>query len=185
MIIPPAPDLPAANAVQTVAIGIGQYAVTRELDTHLITYGLGSCIGVAAWDPQTRIGGMLHILLPEPPTNSANPSKDAGAISPARFAMTGVPLLIQQLAKAGAATERLRVVAAGGARMLGVLSNTNSVIGSIGERNAAIVVAQLQAQGIRLIAQEFGGTQGRTLGLEIATGAFWIRIAGAQPVSIR
>ncbi len=163
----------ATPAGDALPVGIGQRAVTSDQSALLVSYGLGSCVAVAMWDAQARVGGLIHVLLPDPP---------AGA-SPAtlgRFAATGVPLLLFDLEAAGASRTRLRVVAAGGARMLGALSRMGPVTG-IGERNVLATRAAIEAAGLRLAACDFGGTTGRTLGLTIATGATWTRVAGGQP----
>jgi chemotaxis protein CheD len=165
----------AISAEETIAVGIGQLALTSDARTALVAYGLGSCVAIAAHDPQTGIAGMIHILLPEPAAGMAE-------LSPARFAATGVPLLLREIEAAGGRRTRLRVVAAGGAQMLNALAT--AAVKGIGERNAAVARAMLEAEGIRLAAHDFGGTSGRTLGLVVATGKTWVRPAGQAPRSL-
>lgn len=170
------PSPSAAGAV--ISVGIGQCAVSADPAIALVSYGLGSCVGIAAWDPLRRIAGLVHILLPEPVSS-------APAIPPERFASTAVPSLLHAMEVAGARISRLRLVAAGGARMLGALSASNSPVGNIGERNAAMVCAQVSAHGLCLAIQDFGGTRGRTLGLRVGSGEWWIHVAGSAATTKR
>ncbi len=156
-----------------IAVGIGQFAISRDPAAVLSAYGLGSCVAIAAWDPHAHVAGLMHVLLPEP----ANGGKTE---SPARFATTGVPLLLRELEAAGAMRSRLRLVAAGGAQMLGMLSKAGA-IGGIGARNAELVTSTLRAAGLTLAATDFGGTAGRTLTLVVATGGMTVRLAGGTP----
>ncbi len=165
-------DLPSSETV-CLAAGIGQCVVSRDRETLLAAYGLGSCIAIAAWDGVARVAGLIHILLPEPPG-------DKPPATPARFASTGVPLLLREVEAAGGLRSRLRVVAAGGAQMLGALA-ANGALKGIGERNAAVVVASLQREGITLAASDFGGAAGRTLTLSVATGKVHVRATNGTP----
>ncbi len=156
-----------------IAVGIAQFAISRDPAMVLSAYGLGSCVAIAAWDAQSHVAGLMHVLLPEPPANST-------ADNPARFATTGVPLLLRELEAAGAMRSRLRLAAAGGAQMLGSLAKVGA-LGSIGARNAELVVNTLRATGLSLVATDFGGTSGRTLTLVVATGQMTVRLAGSTP----
>ncbi len=160
------------DTVIPTPVGIAQCVVSRAPETTLIAYGLGSCVGIAAWDGTAHVGGMIHILLPEP-------APGVEVTTPLRFATTGVPQFLRELERQGAVRTRLRVTAAGGANMLESLSIANSPVSAIGARNVSMVCATLQAGGVQLQAHDFGGSQGRTIGLVIATGEFWIRVAGS------
>ncbi|RLA93542.1 MAG: chemotaxis protein CheD, partial [Deltaproteobacteria bacterium] len=84
-----------------IVVGIGDYKVTKEPSVTLITYSLGSCIGVTVYDPAAKVGGMLHFMLPE---SRINPER---AIErPAIFADTGLPLLLKECEKLGADRKR-------------------------------------------------------------------------------
>lgn len=161
-----------AAAATTLAVGIGQCVVSHDPDTVLAAYGLGSCIGLAAWDAVAQVAGMIHILLPEPSTNATE-------LTPARFATTGVPYFLRQLEAAGAKRTRLMMAAVGGAQMFNSLA-LRSVKG-IGQRNSEIVSALLRTEGIAQVITEFGGSSGRTLTLSVATGQMLVRAADGQP----
>jgi chemotaxis protein CheD len=161
-----------APADVTIAVGIAQCVVSDDPKAMLVSYGLGSCVGIAAWDPVARVAGLIHILLPEPMSHDRAPS-------PTRFAATGIPHLVGELTAAGAVPSRLRVVAAGGAQMLAALAIGGAAKG-IGARNVEVVQATLEQVGLRLVAHDFGGSSGRTIGLSVATGTAWVRAAGGQ-----
>ncbi|MFI4874710.1 MAG: chemotaxis protein CheD, partial [Blastopirellula sp. JB062] len=107
---------------------------------------LGSCVGVAIYDPTHRIAALAHVVLP---TSSGRPGL------PGRFADTAIPEMLKELRIAGANPQQLRAKIAGGACMF-----ANSQI-NIGERNAEEVRRQLSAKRIPLIAEDVGGTKGR------------------------
>lgn len=151
---------------QRVVIGVGDLAVSNNASVTLTTYALGSCVGLVAYDPATRAGGMLHIMLPD---SSISQEKATGR--PAMFADTALPLFFRDLAGVKAERARLRLHLSGGAC---VLSGPDTF--KIGERNAAAVKAWLSAQGLRLAGSDLGGTVNRTLHLELATGRLSIKM---------
>ena len=92
-----------------IKVGMADYKVGRSPST-LISYGLGSCIGVSLYDPIRKIGGLLHIMLPD--STQARASDN-----PAKFADTGIPLMINDVVALGATRARLVAKIAGGAQM--------------------------------------------------------------------
>lgn len=127
---------------------------------------LGTCLGVALYDHTTRTGGLIHVLLPEPPGSSH------GA-SPEKYASTGIPLLIESLRKMGCRTENLRATIAGGS-LVGPV-NRQDIGLDIGGRSAEIAQTVLSNEGIRIIRSETGGFFTCTLELDMATGEARIR----------
>lgn len=156
----------------TQAVGIAQCVISSDPRALLVSYGLGSCVGIAAWDPVARVAGLIHILLPEPLAHDK-------VAATTRFATTGVPHLLHAIEAVGGQRARLRLVAAGGAQMLGALSLAGTTR-AIGARNAEVVQATLHDAGLRLVAHDFGGSSGRTIGIVVATGSTWVRTAGGQ-----
>jgi len=152
-----------------LAVGLGEYKISAQPQDVLVAYGLGSCVGVIMYDPQTLVGGLLHAVLPQ---NTGSDQKN-----PAHYVESGVPLLLNELIQAGANRYRLKVWLTGGANMLGNSPGLARVL-NIGERNAAMALTSLA--GLRLPApiQEIGGTTGRTVRLYIGTGKATLRMMG-------
>ncbi len=141
-------------------IAAGQFK-TGKSQTDIFQAYLGTCVGIALYDRTTKIGGMIHILLPEPPgfTDGDFPSK---------YASTGIPLLINELKKLGARPENLQASVAGGA-LVGPVSHQDINL-DIGGRSTDFAVSILKAAGIKTIKSETGGFFTCTLELNMATG---------------
>jgi chemotaxis protein CheD len=106
-------------------VGIAELQVSNNETDTLVTYSLGSCIGLAIYDPEARVGGMIHYMLP----NSSLDSNQAEA-KPAMFADTGIPLLFEEARELGLSKKRVRTVVAGAAQIM-----DDSGFFNIGERN--------------------------------------------------
>ncbi|MBI5766905.1 MAG: chemotaxis protein CheD [Verrucomicrobia bacterium] len=154
---------------QRVVIGVGDMSVSNNTAITLSTYALGSCVGVVAYDPVARVGGLLHLMLPE---SSLAPEK--AAAQPAMFADTGLPLLFRALLGLRAERSRLRLFVAGGANVLG--SGTDNF--KIGERNIRATASYLNQNGYGVSRSDVGGTINRTVHLDIATGAIKLKTPG-------
>lgn len=152
----------ASVFAQRVVVGVGDMSVSNNVAITVSTYALGSCVGVVAYDPVARVGGLLHMMLPE---SALSPEK--AVTQPAMFADTGLPLLFRALIGLKAERSRLRLFVAGGANMLG--SGGDSF--RIGERNIKATADFLNRNGFRVTRSDVGGTVNRTLHLEIGTGA--------------
>lgn len=155
-------DAPSKLAV---VVGVADCNVGRDGQGKLITYALGSCIGITAYDPVARLGGLLHYMLPQPAEGSlGDPGK------PCIYASTGVPILFDMLKKAGAQANRLVVCAAGGAEIL-----ENGAAMAIGRKNHAILRKALWKIGVALTAEDTGGSTPRTLSLDLQNGTVVVR----------
>ena len=164
-----------AADVKRVSVGIGQIAITCDPSSVLIAYGLGSCVGVSAYDPGTRVAGMVHVLLPQSDGRGTNPKE------PARFADTGIDLLIAEMAKLGAPKRRLLIKIAGGAAVLGV---ANAERFKIGERNVEAIKDRLKSHGLWPAAEDTGGNKGRTLELRPDSGKTFVRAAASPAIEL-
>lgn len=154
-----------SGTVPTVVVGVADLGIAREAQGRLLTYALGSCVGVSAYDPLAKVGGLLHFMLPMP-----SPHADPAALKPCNFATTGIPLLLRKLVEAGAQPQRLVVCAAGGAEMLEAGARV-----SIGRRNRAMLRRVLADAGMALAAEDTGGAHARTMALDLARGEVWVR----------
>ncbi len=163
----------AATEQKRVSVGIGQLVVSKDAREILVAYGLGSCIGVTVWDPQAQVGGLVHVLLPDSEGRRVEDKE------PARFADTGIDMLVAKVTEAGGSVRRLTVKIAGGAAVLGP---ANAEKFKIGERNAEAIRERLKKHGLRPDAADTGGGKGRTLEMHMATGKTYVRTA-ASPAS--
>jgi chemotaxis protein CheD len=159
-----------ATEQKRVSVGIGQLAVSKDPREVLVAYGLGSCIGVTVWDPQAKVGGLVHVLLPD------SEGRKSDGKEPARFADTGIDMLVQKAIEAGAIPRHLLVKIAGGAAVLGP---ANAEKFKIGERNAEAVRQRLRKHGLNPVAAATGGVNGRTLEMHLATGKTYVRTAAS------
>ncbi|MCU0820869.1 MAG: chemotaxis protein CheD [Spirochaetes bacterium] len=126
---------------------------------------LGSCIGICLYDTEKRIGGLSHIMLPS--SDDENPRKE-------KYADTAIPLLIEEMEKAGADRSRLTAKIVGGATMFKI--SMESMIGNIGNRNINIVRKILKEIKIKIIAEEVGADYARTIDFYLDTGMIKIKL---------
>ena len=112
-----------------VTVGVGDLAVSNKEGDEIITFSLGSCVGVAIWDRQVKVGGLLHVMLPESKLNPQRAQKQPGV-----FTDTGLPLLFKSCYKLGAQKNRIRVVVVGGSQVMDSAGHFN-----IGKRNYTAV----------------------------------------------
>jgi len=153
---------------QMIKVGMADLNICKSPDT-ITTLGLGSCIGIAIWDPVTKIGGLAHIMLPDSTKirNNSNIEK---------FADTGIEELVKRMVRAGASKPRMVAKIAGGAKMFEVSGSDG--IGSIGQKNALASKQKLKELGIRLVAEDTGLNYGRTVELHCDTGEYYIKSVG-------
>ena len=148
-----------------IRVGMADYKVGRAPST-LISYGLGSCIGISLYDTQAKVGGLLHIMLPDSTQSRVSEN-------PAKFADTGLPLMMGELLQMGANRRRLVAKIAGGAQMFAFANATD--IMRVGVRNAEAVKRVLRELDIRLLAEDTGGNYGRTVQIDLDTGAYKVK----------
>jgi chemotaxis protein CheD len=146
-----------------VIVDIADFAVAGG-GAVLVTAGLGSCVALSLHDPSTGIAGLAHILLPSAGTGPPS-------IHPAKYADTGVALLLDEMRRHGA---RGRIVArmAGGARMFTALLSSGT---NMGQRNIIATRAALERLGIRVVAEDVGGEYGRSVRVDSTTGVMRVR----------
>lgn len=137
----------------------------------ITTLGLGSCVGIVLYDPVRRIAGMVHIMLPDSTKILNNENK-------AKFADTGIDLLIKRMAEIGADRRALIAKIAGGAQMFAF--GTNSDMMRIGERNVEATKLKLGQLGIGIKAQDTGANYGRTIEFYPETGVLLIKSVGKE-----
>lgn len=148
-----------------LVVGISDIKASSNPEDVIITYSLGSCIGMTIYDPETRVGGMIHYMLPLSKT-----SPDKALIKPAMFADTGVPELLKSAFELGASKSRLVVKVAGGSQLM-----DQHKIFNIGERNFLILRKILWKNNILIKAADVGGAMSRTLRFELGSGKVTVK----------
>lgn len=154
-------------------VGIADMKMARNGEK-LITYALGSCIGICLHDPRLKLAALVHIMLPL--------NMETGRKNPLKYADTGIRETLKAMESMGASRARITAKCAGGAKMFEV--SGKGTLGNIGQRNIESVRMVLRREGIRLIAEDVGGTVARTLSFDSDTGVATIQSYGKPHVSI-
>lgn len=158
----------------TVSVGIADMNVTKEPDV-LVTYALGSCVGICLYDPELKIAGLAHIMLP-----LSREAASCGAENRRRYADTCITELIQTMTMEGASKPRMVAKIAGGAQMF---SNSSGIF-NIGERNVAAVKKVLGAYRIPIVAEQTGSNFGRTVYFHSDNGMMEVRAAAKETIFV-
>lgn len=155
---------------KALIIGMADMLSSNDASAQLVTYSLGSCVGVTVYDPERKVGGMLHAMLPDSNLNIAR-AKDR----PYMFVDTGLPALFHAVMGLGGTRSRLIVKLAGGAQFL-----DEKKVFNIGERNVQATLAMLARNGMPLTGRDTGGHSSRTLRLDLATGNVTVDVPGEE-----
>ncbi len=158
----------------TMKILPGEYYVTRE-DEAICTV-LGSCISACVRDPVKNVGGMNHFMLPEDASSGPNNWLDPSIGLATRYGSYAMESLVNDLLKLGALRERLEIKVFGGGRVLSGMTD-------VGARNIAFVRGYIEIEGLRIAAQDLGGTQPRKVVYFPASGRVRMRLL--RPVENR
>lgn len=165
----------APVASRPVIVGMADVKVTDNPDETLITYALGSCLGIVVHDPVARVAGMLHVMLPSSTIDEAK-----AKAQPAMFVDTGVPLLFKECYRLGARKERMTVIVAGGSFSGKSEADDNF---QIGKRNMLTLRKLLWKNGVLIHADDTGGIQqSRTMSVIVSSGIVQLRTNGTQRV---
>ena len=153
-----------------VVVGIADMKMVNG-DAKVITYALGSCIGICLYDPKLKLAELVHIMLPL--------NMEAGRKNPLKYADTGIRETLKAMQAKGAMKSRITAKCAGGAKMFEVAGK--GALGNIGQRNIESVHTILKMEGIHLVAEDVGGGVARTLTFDAATGMATVQSYG-KPV---
>ena len=151
-----------------IKVGMADLNTAKEPDV-LTTLGLGSCVGIALYDPMTKVSGLAHIMLPDSTQIKNNENK-------AKFADTAIDILLQEMVQKGARKSRVVAKIAGGAHMF-EFKNMDDMM-CIGARNITAVIEKLGQINIPIIAQDTGENYGRTIELYTVTGMLRVKTIG-------
>lgn len=151
-------------------VDIADMKISSQVSDILVTYSLGSCVGVAVYDPVLHIGGMIHCMLP-----LSKVDKEKASERPYMFVDTGMQSMLNQLFEYGVRKSRLKIAVAGGAQVL----NDDSIF-KIGERNFTVLRKILWKNSMLMNIQDVGGNISRTIRLHIGSGRFTIKSQGTE-----
>jgi chemotaxis protein CheD len=151
-----------------LVVGVADMKLSRTPGDTVVTYSLGSCIGVILHDPVAKVAGLLHFMLPE---SSLSPEK--AAVNPCMFADTGIPYFFREAYRLGASKERIVVKAAGGSQVL----DPNGMF-NIGKRNVIAMRKIFWQAGVLMGATALGGSVNRTVTVHVSTGEVHMKTSG-------
>ena len=154
-----------------INVGIADFRVSSSPD--ILRTILGSCVGICLYDPQLKIGGMCHIMLPSMREDSTSVKK---------YADTSIPMVLGEMASKGADRGRIKAKIVGGAKMFNV--SENSMMGEIGNNNIIKVRDVLRSYSIGIVAEDTGGNYGRTIDFYLDSGMVKIRSMGREEKAI-
>ena len=161
----------ASVSTRPVIIGMADIKVSDNPDETLITYALGSCLGIVVHDPIAKVAGLLHVMLPSSQIDDAK-----ARAQPAMFVDSGVPLLFKECYRVGARKERMTVSVAGGS-FSGRADSEDTF--QIGKRNMLTLRKLLWKNGVLIHADDTGGVgQSRTMSVNVSTGLVQLRTNG-------
>ena len=152
-------------------VGVSDCRASADVNETIITYALGSCLGIAIFDPKVKVGGLVHVMLPH---SKADPQK--AKVKPAMYVDSGLAHLLKSLYTLGARKEHMVISVAGGASMR---QNLDDDYFKIGKRNFTTLRKLLWKNGFMITNQDVGGTKSRTMTLSIADGQVTIN---KQPI---
>ena len=151
-----------------IIVGVSDMKVSNDINGTLVTYSLGSCIGVAIYDPMVKVGGLLHFMLPE---SSLDETK--ARTNPFMFADTGIPRLFKSAYQLGAEKKRMRVIVVGGSNVL-----DQSGFFNIGKRNQMAVRKIFHRNNVIVDFADTGGSSNRTIKMAVKNGEILLNVSG-------
>lgn len=153
-------------------VGVADMKISASPGDLIITHALGSCLGITIYDPVAQVGGLLHVMLP-----LSSVDNEKAKHNPMMFVDTGVPKLFKDCYEAGALKQRLDVKVAGGSSLH---ASEDDDYFQIGKRNFLVLRKLLWKNGVLLKSYDVGGSESRTLTLDIDSGAVTIRANGSE-----
>ena len=154
-------------------VGVADMKMSNKPGDVIVTHALGSCLGIAIHDHITKVGGMIHLMMP---FSRLNPEKAKNC--PFMFVDTGIPAFFENIYRVGGVKSRLTVKVAGGANVQ-VHKNDDDRF-AIGKRNFVALKKLFWQNGVLIDAKDIGGNVPRTMYLEIGSGRVWLTTAGVR-----
>lgn len=152
---------------EALTVGMAELKVSAGPEK-LSVHGLGSCVVLALYDPEAKVAGLAHAMLPTAKGSAGDDEK------PGKFCDRAVPALLSQMEAAGAKRARVFARLVGGSTMFSFPSSNKQGPAALGERNLAAAREALQSAGIAIKAEDSGGSQGRSLELTPEDGSLTV-----------
>jgi chemotaxis protein CheD len=153
-----------------IIVGVADMRLSTLPEDVIITYSLGSCIGLTLFDTEKRIGGLVHCMLPLSKIDTAK-----AEANPFMFIDSGVSAILQALFDLGAQRKSLVAKVAGGSHIM-----DDKGVFNIGERNNTVVRKMLWKNNILISGEDVGGSVPRTMSLDLATGKTVLKMNGGE-----
>ncbi len=160
---------------EKLIVGIADMKMAQNSGT-IITYALGSCVGISLYEPMKKICALVHILLPLNMEMSRN--------VPFKYANTGIAEALKMMERRGAARALIKAKIAGGACMFETMNKGGGSSMNVGQRNIESVRMCLRKEGIMLQAENVGGTKARTMSVDVATGTVSLKSYGLPDITL-
>lgn len=154
--------------VEQVKVGIADYKIIKA-PKKIMTIGLGSCVGICIYDTKTKVVGLAHIML-------SDSKRFKNIDNEKKFADLAIPKLVNEMIDLGCERSNLIAKIAGGASMFNF--SDSKMISDIGKRNGIAVREALKKEKIDIVAEDIGGSKGRTMIVDSLTGKVTLRIVG-------
>ncbi|MFC7047373.1 chemotaxis protein CheD [Halobacteriaceae archaeon GCM10025711] len=163
---------PSVPERERLFVGVSEWDVASAGQT-LVAYGLGACVAVVLYDPEARVGGLAHPMLPR--------QDEADSTNESKFVDPAVEHLLRETLAAGATYGSVEGYVVGGADLIDLPELPREV----SERNAEVALAELDRLGVPVAGTDVGGTHGRTVELDVGTGALRVSTAAGEPTLLR
>ncbi|RKY22913.1 MAG: chemotaxis protein CheD [Planctomycetota bacterium] len=163
------------TGLRNIVVDIAGLEVSNDPNHVLITYSLGSCLGLTIYDPVARVAGLVHCMLP-----LSKVDQRKAALKPGMFVDTGVPALLDAAFKLGAVKSRLVLKVAGCGQPM-----DDKGLFRIGERNYTVLRKLLWKNNLLIQSEHVGGKLSRTVSIAVSTGEVFVRIGGPSGEVIR
>lgn len=151
----------------TLVVNISDFKISNNPNDHIVTYSLGSCLGVTVYDPVLRLGGMIHCLLPDSSIGKGKPD-----FNPAMYVDSGLTTLFRELIERGSNKKNWQIKAAGCGDPASALTEHFN----IGNRNFIMLKKILWTNGLILHGKLVGGNRPKTLFLDIKNGTTIVKM---------
>lgn len=165
-----------SSAVNLIPVRMGELAVSNDQSDVLSVVGLGSCVAVVLVAPERHAAALAHVVLPEARMTGGREAP------PGKFADTAVPALLYTLRSLRIKPEDVYATLVGGSTMFG--HTHSSKLAGVGDRNVEAARDQLARAGIGIVAEDVGGTSGRSVHVAIDDLQVYVRSGANEPLKL-